>query len=271
MQMIERDIPNLSIVEQCNLLSLNRSSYYYKPSMADDVDLMNEIEDLHLRLPYYGYRKITHELKNNGHDINHKKVQRLMQQIGLKAIFPSKKPGFDKTKPHKIFPYLLGDLSITTPNQVWSTDITYIRLRHGFIYLVALIDWYSRYIVSWDLDICMSKEFCLEMLDEAFMKTQPKVINTDQGSQFTSEAWINKITNQGVQLSMVGKGRCSDNIMIERFWRSLKYEEVYLQAYDSVLEARQQIKDYINFYNSKRIHQSLGYKTPESVYLGAKA
>lgn len=268
MQLIQKDNPDLSLTNQLDLLEINRSTFY-KPKLesSDEVDLMNEIQEIHLQLPQYGYRKITKALCQNGRKINHKKVQRLMQKMGLKALFPSRRPGATKVKPHAIYPYLLSGLSIESPNHVWGTDITYIRLNDGFVYLVALIDCFSRYIVEWNLDICMEQEFCITMLESAFKKARPKILNTDQGSQFTSKSWINKVCENGIQLSMVGKGRCLDNILIERFWRTLKYEDVYLRSYTSVADARSRIGAFVDFYNRERFHQSLGYRTPEAVYL----
>jgi putative transposase len=260
---------NLSIYRQCELLKLNRSSIYYKKVDKDVEDgyLMNEIQEIWLKYPFYGYRRISVELRFLGYEVNHKRVQRLMQEMNLTALYPKPKTSI-RDREHYIYPYLLEGLAIERPNQVWATDITYIRLRQGFVYLVALIDIYSRYVVGWDISISLEADFCVELLALSMRQRKPEIINSDQGCQFTSHNWVKAILLQGVKVSMDGKGRCLDNVYIERFWRSLKQESVYLRPVDNVPELRGIIKDYILFYNERRWHQSLGYCTPASLYLG---
>lgn len=259
---------DLSVTKQCELLGVNRSTIYYQPAEmieADDVELMNEIREIWYCIPFYGYRRITKELKEKGRVVNRKKVQRLMRLMGIQAIYPKPKTSI-KNKAHEIYPYLLKDLEIKRSNQVWAVDITYLKLGKGFMYLVALIDIHSRYIISWELSNTLDAEFCVEMLRHALQFIKPEIVNSDQGCQFTSEAWINTLKESEVAISMDGKGRCLDNIYIERFWRSFKYEDFYLNDYQSVTELRQGVKNYIKFYNHKRWHQSLNYKTPAEVY-----
>ena len=267
MKMIKTTSTDLSLVSRCGLLNLNRSSFYYRPVGEDEdtVTLLNEIQEIWERHPFYGYRRITISLRRSGYEVNHKRVQRLMGQIGLQAIYP--KPRLSRANAeHKKYPYLLKDVSLEWPNQVWATDITYIRMNSGFIYLVAIIDLYSRYIVSWKVSISLDVEFCIEALEEALTKGCPSLFNTDQGSQFTSLSWISILEAHGIQISMDGQGRWRDNIYAERLWRSVKYEEVYLRSYESVSEAKRSLGRYIEFYNTQRPHQALGYKTPAEVY-----
>lgn len=267
MEIISKSNKDLSIVRQCRLLNINRASFYYEPipDGEDTVTLMNEIQDIWERYPFYGYRRITATLRRAGYKINHKRTQRLMNKMGLQALYP--KPRLSQANAgHKKYPYLLKDISLERPNQVWATDITYVRMNPGFIYLVAIIDLYSRYVVSWKLSISLDAGFCMEALEEALMKGCPEIFNTDQGCQFTSSSWIEMLEAHGVQISMDGKGRCMDNIYVERLWRSLKYEEVYLKSYESVYEAKQSLTDYMEFYNNQRPHQALDYKTPAEVY-----
>ena len=266
-EMINQSHDDLSLRSRCQLLSVNRSSIYYVPvaKTNSDLDLVNEIHDIWLATPFYGYRKITAVLKRCGHQVNHKKVQRLMRQIGIEAIYP--KPNTSKAHgAHKIYPYLLKDVIIERPNQVFSTDITYLKLKQGFMYLVAILDIFSRYILSWRLSNTLDTVFCLEALDDAFAIAVPDVFNTDQGSQFTSEDWTDRLKADKVQISMDGKGCFWDNIHIERLWRTIKYEEVYISDYDSVEDAESSLEDYVEFYNYKRPHQSLNYLTPAEVY-----
>lgn len=238
---------------------------YYKPhSNNDDVWLMNAIQELWLKYPFYGYRRITAALNKTGYNLNHKRTLRLMQSMNLEAIYPKRTTISNKL--HIKYPYLLTGLVITGPDHVWATDLTYIKMRKGFVYLVALIDLFSRHIVSWQLSVSMDTEFCMTMLDEALSKKVPQIINTDQGSQFTSSVWTDRLIKHKIAISMDSKGRCLDNVYIERFWRSIKQEEIYLKPYDDVDEARAGIKKYIEFYNNQRQHQSLGYKTPAEVY-----
>jgi len=257
----------LSIRQCCDLLGLNRSTLYYKekPADIDDIDLLNAIRDVWERYPFYGYRRITRELRANGAKVNRKRVQRLMAWGGIQAIYPGPNTS-RRNKLHAVHPYLLRNLSITHPNQVWMVDITYLRVPNGFMYLVALIDVYSRYVVGWALSNTLDTEFCIDALKSGLAGALPEIINSDQGCQFTSEDWIHFLREWNIKISMTGKGRCLDNVYIERFWRSFKREEFYLNEYASVKELRNAISAYIEFYNQKRWHQALDYKTPASVY-----
>lgn len=253
------------------MLGLNRSTFYYKekPADIDDIDLLNAIRDVWERLPFYGYRRITKELGAKGTKVNRKRVQRLMTWGGIQAIHPG--PNTSKrNKLHAVHPYLLRDLNITYANQAWMVDITYLRMPDGFMYLVALIDVHSRYVVGWSLSNTLETEFCIDALKLGFTLATPEIINSDQGCQFTSETWVNFLRDHGIKVSMTGKGRCTDNIYIERFWRSFKREEFYLNEYKSVRCLRKAIGAYIEFYNQRRWHQSLEYKTPAEVYFGGK-
>jgi putative transposase len=264
--MIDTKHEALSVRHQCELLSVNRSSLYYKEvPKVDETDLSNEIHEIWLRMPFYGYRRITATLCRLGYNINHKRVARIMKEMKLRAIYPMAKTSI-RNLAHTIYPYLLKDLTITRINQAWMTDITYIKLPTGFVYLVALIDVHSRYIISWRLSITMESNFCLEMLEEALSKACPEIINTDQGCQFTSQNWVNRVLLAKSLVSMDGKGRWADNVYIERFWRSIKYEHIMLFSYTTVAELRSSIGQYIELYNNQRLHQSLGYRTPAEVY-----
>ena len=265
--------PHFSIVQQCNLLKIPRSTLYYKPKAANDnaLGLMRRLDELHMKWPFYGSRKLTRELRGEGYKINRKKIQRLMKLMGIQALY--QKPNTSRKHPdHKIYPYLLRDLVIDRANQVWCADITYIPMAKGFVYLVAIMDWYSRHVLSWRLSITMETEFCVDALQEALNKYgKPEIFNTDQGVQFTSSAFVETLTTQGVRVSMDGKGRFLDNIFIERLWRSLKYEDVYLKAYTSVADARANIGAWMSFYNGKRKHQALGYRTPGEFFVASRA
>ena len=267
MELIRNSEIRLSATRRCTLLDMNRSSYYYSPkeSPEDQVTLMNEIQEIWEKSPFYGYRRITEILRRNGFHINRKRVYRLMRKMGLQAIYCKPRTSI-RNKEHKIYPYLLRDVKIAHVNQVWATDITYIKLDSGFIYLIAVIDLYSRYILGWTLSTTLDTSFCLDALEDALEKGTPSIFNTDQGCQFTSKNWIAVLTNQGIDISMDGKGRCFDNIYVERLWRTIKYEEVYLQAYDCVSEARRSLGKYIEFYNNERPHQSLDYSTPAEIF-----
>ena len=258
---------DLSLRKQSALLDLNRSSFYYKPKVSDlDLKLMNQIDMIFMDYPFYGSRRMTATLNDEGFSINRKRIQKLMRIMGIEAIYPKPKTTtYDKE--HKIYPYLLRNIDITKPNQVWAGDITYIGMPKGFMYLMAIIDWYSRYILSWKLSNSLETFFCLEALEDALNITKPEIFNTDQGCQFTSESWTNSLTDNDIKISMDGKGRAIDNIIIERFFRSIKYEEVYINPADDVKTLKSGIKNYINFYNHKRLHQSLNYKTPAQIYL----
>ncbi len=259
--------PQLSITKQCELLRLNRSSYYYRPTGISDLNekLMQRIDELYTDHPFLGYRKITAMLNRESYKVNHKRVYRLMCLMGLQAIYA--KPKLSKPKEgHKIYPYLLKNKIINKPNQVWASDITYIRLQGGYCYLVVVMDWYSRYVVSWEVSNSMKAEFCIEALEEALEGEKPEIFNTDQGSQYTSHEFTDILKANEIAISMDGRGCYMDNIFTERLWRTVKYEEVYLKEYKNIEQGREEIGKYLQFYNSERPHQSLQYKTPELVY-----
>lgn len=266
--LVQPDHSELSMRRQCELLGLTRSMLYYLPIgvSAEDVALMKEIDRLFTKWPFYGSRKILLELRNAGHVVNRKRVQRLMQLMGLQALVPG--PHTSKPHPdHPIYPYLIGGIDVVRPNQVWAVDITYIPLEHGWGYLVAIIDWYSRAILSWRLSNTMTVDFCIEALEEALRQHgRPEYFNSDQGSQFTSPDFTGVLKREGITISMDGKGRATDNIFIERVWRSLKYEDVYLHDYATLAEAQVGIAKWIRFYNVRRPHQSLDNRTPMEVY-----
>ncbi len=259
---------NLSLRRQCELLGINRSSQYYrgKPPDVEDIDLLNAIRDVWERRPFYGYRRITKELQANGVKVNRKRVQRIMKLGGIQAIYPGPNTS-RRNKLHAIHPYLLRDIEIKRVNQAWMVDITYLRTPKGFMYLVALIDVHSRYVVGWSLSNTLETNSCLDALKQGLMVAKPEIINSDQGCQFTSGEWIDYLREAKIKISMTGKGRCLDNIYIERFWRSFKQEEFYLNEYQSVKDLKKAINAYIKFYNHERWHQSLDYKTPADVYL----
>jgi putative transposase len=259
--------PSLSVVCQCKLLSISRSGLYYQPQgvSEEDFTLMKLIDRQYLATPFYGARRMAVWLKNQGYRVNRKRVRRLMRIMGIRAIY--RRPRTSKPAPgHKIYPYLLSGMEITRPNQVWATDITYIPMARGFLYLVAIMDWYSRYVLSWRLSNTLDASFCVEALEEALGKGRPDIFNTDQGAQFTGEAFTGLLQQHGVRISMDGKGRYSDNLFIERLWRTVKYEEVYLKAYQDGRDARAGIGNYFRFYNTERPHQALGYRTPAEVF-----
>ncbi len=248
-------------------MGLSRASFYYKarPETPQNLELMRLLDEQYTRHPFYGVRRMTALFKMQGYRVNEKRVRRLLREMGLAAQYP--KPRLSQPNiVNRVYPYLLRGVSIQRVNQVWSTDITYIRLWQGFVYLVAVMDWHSRYVLSWKLSISMDCSFCVEALDEALQIAQPEVFNTDQGSQFTSEVYTTRLLEQQIQISMDGRGRAFDNIFVERLWRSVKYEEVYLKDYGNVSQAREGLSAYFKFYNRERLHQSLGYKTPETVY-----
>jgi putative transposase len=253
------------------LLSINRSGLYYQPKGPSDEDLvlMKLIDRQYLATPFYGARKIAVVLKKqSGLTVNRKRVRRLMQFMGIRAVY--RRPRTSKPAPeHEIYPYLLRDLKITRPNQVWAADITYIPMSRGFLYLVAIIDWYSRYVISWRLSNTLDADFCVAVLEEALGRGTPEIFNTDQGSQFTGEAFTSLLKEHNVRISMDGKGSYNDNLFIERLWRTVKYEEVYLKAYEDGREAMISLGAYFRFYNTSRPHQSLGYRTPAEVYADA--
>jgi putative transposase len=265
--MIARDRADLSVRRQCALLGLARSGVYREPAApdAEELALMRWIDEQHLATPFYGSRRMTAGLRQAGHQVNRKRVQRLMRLMGLEALGPKPKTSRPSAQ-HRIYPYLLRGLTIDRPNQVWATDITYIPMARGFLYLVAVIDWYSRYVLAWRLSNTMDTSFCLDALEDALRKGRPEIFNTDQGAQFTSTAFTDKLETAGVRISMDGCGRWLDNVFVERLWRSLKYEEVHLKAYANGLEARIGIGQWVRFYNERRPHQALGYKTPAATW-----
>ncbi len=268
-EMVDRQHPVLPLVRQCALLGISRSSLYYRPRgiSPEDLALMKRIDQQYLVTPFYGSRRMTVWLNREGWPVSRKRVQRLMRTMGIQAIY--RRPRTSQPAPgHKVYPYLLGGMEITRPNQVWATDITYIPMARGFLYLVAIMDWYSRYVVAWTLSNTLDADFCLDTLGEALTKGKPEVFNTDQGSQFTSEAFTGLLERHGVKISMDGKGRYADNIFVERLWRTVKYEEVYLKAYSNGREAKAGLDDYFLFYNTQRPHQALGYRTPAEVFNG---
>lgn len=267
--MIEPAHADLSIVRQCDLLGLARSSYYYEPvpESEENLQLMRLLDEQYTRTPFYGIVKMTAWLRSLGYEVNHKRVDRLMRQMGIEAIYP--KPHLSRAgEQAQRYPYLLRNLSIERVNQVWSTDITYIRLHHGFVYLVAILDWFSRYVLSWEVSITLDTSFCLEALDQALRVATPEIFNSDQGVQFTSTDFTKRLEAACIRISWDGKGRAFDNIFVERLWRSVKYEEVYLKDYQTVPEAVSNLRDYFTFYNQERFHQALGYQTPAQVYTG---
>jgi putative transposase len=266
--MVERENRGLPISQQCRLLAVSRSSVYRKPAevSAEDLAIMALIDRHYLARPYYGSRRMAAWLATQGHVVNRKRVQRLMRLLGLVAIY--QRPNTSKpAAAHKIYPYLLGGLAIERVNQVWCADVTYIPMAKGFLYLVVVMDWVSRAVLAWRLSNTLGAEFCVEALEEALSSyDRPEIFNTDQGSQFTSDEFTDTLKRHGITISMDGKGRCMDNIFVERLWRSLKYEEVYLNAYATVAEAKAGIGAWLTFYNEERQHQSLGYRTPRQIY-----
>ena len=261
----------LSINQQCALLGLARSSYYYdhQPESAYNLGLMRLIDKQYMRRPFYGSRRMKDWLRMQGHRVCRDRVRRLMRLMGVEAIYPKPRLSI-KEKEHRIYPYLLRDLTIDHADQVWAADITYIRLRRGFAYLVAIMDWYSRYVVSWELSLTLETDFCVSALNYALTGRAPEIFNTDQGSQFTSEVFTDRLKEAGIQISMDGRGRTFDNIMIERLWRSVKYEEVYLKDYEDFIDARKGLSAYFLFYNNERPHESLGSRPPVEVYSGKR-
>jgi len=265
--LIEPAHPELSIARQCDLLALSRSSWYYQPAgeRAENLVLMRLLDEQYMRTPFYGVRRMTAWLGQQGYPVNVKRVRRLVRLMGLEAIYPKPRlsvPGATTQR----YPYLLRGLPITQVDQVWSTDITYVRMRRGFLYLVAILDWYSRYVVAWELSNTLDGAFCLEALEEALQQATPQIFNTDQGAQFTSHAFTSRVEAAGTRVSWDGRGRALDNVFVERLWRSVKYEEVYLHDYTSVTQARSSLRRYFRFYNEERLHQSLAYRTPAQVY-----
>jgi putative transposase len=269
--LLEVNHPRVSVRRQCCLLSLNRSGLYYRQREAGSTNamLMRRLDELYTAHPFLGYRKLTALLRAEGHAVNGKRVLRLLRCMGLQAIY--QKPDTSKPHPaHPVYPYLLTNLPILRPNHVWATDITYIRLRKSFCYLVAVMDWYSRYVVSWRLSATMESGFCVDALEDALAHGTPDIFNSDQGSQFTATAFTDTLAASGIRISMDGKGSYHDNIFTERLWRSVKYEEVYLKEYATLKEAEAGIAAYFAFYNATRPHQALSYQTPQQVHFAFK-
>src|SRR5271157_5276472 len=268
LSLVDRADADLSIVTQCRLLKVARSSLYWRSATTneDDLRLMRRIDELYLAAPFYGARRMVAVLRRDGWTVNRKRVRRLMRVMRIEAIY--QKPNTSRRHPeHQVYPYLLRGLVIDRSNQVWCADITYIPLAKGFVYLVAVMDWFSRRVLAWRLSTGMDTGFCVEALQEALDRYGlPDIFNTDQGVQFTGAAFTGVLAASGVRISMDGKGRCLNNIFIERLWRSLKYEDIYIKAYASVQESRRGVGGWLNFYNDERLHQALGYRTPREVY-----
>lgn len=268
MALVEREGGELALKTQAELLGLSRSGLYYQPvsPSAEEVRLKHRIDEIYTRYPFYGSRRIRAKLNREGWSINRKRVQRCMREMGLVAVYPG--PNLSKPTPgHKIYPYLLRNVTASYPDHVWGIDITYIRLHQGWMYLVAILDWYSRYVVSWALDQTLEIPFVLDAVDRALSQATPEIINSDQGSHFTSPQYLDRFLTVGAQISMDGRGRAMDNIFTERLWRSVKYEEVYLNEYVTPRQARQGLTDYFHLYNYERPHQALDYLTPAELYL----
>ena len=266
--LVDHDDQAMPVVAQCQLLKVARSTLYYRPApvSADDLAVMRRIDELYLASPFYGSRRMTAVLRREGWAVNRKRARRLMRVMALEAIY--QKPNTSRKHPdHKVYPYLLRDLTIDRPNQVWCADITYIPMAKGFVYLIAVMDWFSRRVLAWRVSITLDADFCVEALRDAMHRYgQPEIFNTDHGVQFTSAPFLTELETQGVRISMDGKGRFLDNIFIERLWRSLKYEEVFIKAYGSAREARLGIGRWLAFYNDDRPHQALDYRTPRAVF-----
>jgi putative transposase len=265
--MIDLGARPISIRRPCELIGLNRSTFYYAPATAStfNLQLMRLIDEQYTRTPFYGWPRMTAYLRRLGLLVNHKRVQRLMRVMGLQAIYPKPRTS-TAAQEHKIYPYLLGAVAMRHPNQVWSADITYVRLATGFMYLVAIIDWWSRYVLAWQLSNTLDVAFCLEALEMALVQGCPEIFNTDQGVQFTSLAFTSRLERAGIAISMDGRGRALDNIFVERLWRTVKYEDIYLHDYASVPALAVGLDRYFIFYNHERPHQSLAYRTPAEVH-----
>ncbi len=266
--MVDQDGSELSVASQTELLEINRSSLYYKSAVRDRTEMVikNAIDEIYTKWPFYGSRRIAVELTKKGLTVNRKAVQRHMREMGIVATFPG--PNLSRRAlQHRVYPYLLRGVTAQNANHIWGIDITYIRMSTSWLYLVAIIDWFSRYIVAWDLDDSLEMDFILRAVDRSFEFAVPAIFNSDQGSHFTSDAYIDRLRERDIAISMDGKGRALDNIFTERLWRTIKYEEVYLNEYDSPREALKRISSYIDFYNNERPHQSLAYRTPATLYL----
>lgn len=261
----------MSIREQCELLDLPRSSYYYEPAQetAENLALMRLIDEQYLATPCYGSRRMTACLVREGHDVNRKRVQRLMRTMGLEGLFPGRKTTIPSPE-HKVYPYLLRGLTVDRPDQVWCSDITYVPLARGYLYLVAVMDWFSRHVLAWRLSNTLESTFCLEALEAALARGRPEIFNTDQGVQFTSEAFTSRLIGERVAISMDGRGRALDNVFIERLWRTVKYEDIYLRGYETAAELEQGLAAYFEFYCHERLHMALGYQTPWEAYTAGR-
>ena len=267
--MIDHDSKDFSVREQCRILGINRSGLYYeaRPLTKETLKIMRLLDEEHTRHPFYGVPKMTEFLRRKGYRVGRDRVRTLLRSMGLEAVYPKPKTSI-KAKDHKIYPYLLKDVEVIRPNQVWSADITYIRLEEGFVYLAAIVDWYSRYLISWRVSNTMDTNFCVEALEEALKYARPEIFNTDQGSQFTSMAFTGILEKNGISISMDAKGRVFDNIFIERLWRTVKYENIYIKDYKTIPDLKTGLIEYFDFYNGERYHQNLDYKTPWEVYIG---
>jgi putative transposase len=269
-RLIEPELREPSISRQCQLLSLNRSTFYYAPmpAKAEDLELMRQIDEQYLKTPFYGSRSMARHFRRQGRKINRKRIQRLMRRMGIEAVYP--KPHTSRPHPeHRIYPYLLRDLSVDHSNQVWAADITYVPMSRGFMYLLAVMDWHSRKILSWRVSNTLDSDFCIQALQEALERYgTPEIFNTDQGAQFTSIAFTQILKDRSVAISMDGRGRCQDNIFVERLWWTLKHNYLYLHAFDSGTELRERLAGWVRFYNHERGHSSLDDRTPDEVYCG---
>ncbi len=272
--LIDRNHPEISINRQCDLLEVSKGALYYQPASIDPytLSLMDIIDEQHTSTPFYGSRRLTAYLNAKGHEINRKRVQRLMRLMRIEVIYPKPKLS-RRLENHKIYPYLLRGVNIERPDHVWSTDITYIRVSNGFVYLTAVIDWFSRYVLSWRLSNSLENTFCIEALEEALSISQPQIFNTDQGSQYTAVNFLKPLIDRDISISMDSRGRALDNVFVERLWRTVKYEEVFLKDYRTMKmnEVYRSLKDFIKFYNQERLHQALDYKSPEYIYHSARS
>ena len=266
---VEPENRQVSIDRQCDLLGISRAAYYYhpRPVSYENLLIMRLLDEEYTRHPFYGARRLSDWVCRQGHPAGREKVGRLMKEMGIEAIYP-KKPLSLKNKEHKIYPYLLRTLEINRPDQVWCSDITYVRMQRSFAYLTVVMDWFSRYVLSWGLSLSLESDFCVLALEKALERAKPEIFNTDQGSQFTSEAFTSVLKNAQIQISMDGKGRAFDNIMVERLWRTVKYEEIYLNEYADHFSGREYLGEYFKFYNEERRHSGLGKQTPSEVYHG---
>lgn len=271
--LIDRDHPDLSVVRQTSLLGISRSSMYYAPIIdPEDVKLTRLIDIIYTKCPFYGSRRMREELRRTHHVwVSRKRIQRLMRLMGIEAIYPKKAKNTSiSDDSHRKYPYLLLNIVAQYPNHIWGTDITYVRLENGWAYLVAIIDWYSRYVIAWELSLTLEIDFCLQNLEHALSAAIPDIHNSDQGSHFTSPRYTDLLTAKNIQISMDGRGRCMDNIFTERLWRTVKYEDIFIKGYRTIEEARAGLREYFKFYNEERPHQVLGYRTPAEVYFPSK-